>query len=131
MSAAYGDGSPTPLDALERLGTRYLEFARERPAFYMAMFESGLAITSNSSLWEVSERALAILIRAAEALFVHMPPDERPPARMVANHIWALSHGVVELFARNKQGMRSPISAEDMLSSGVMIYLRGLGLIRN
>ena len=55
--------------------------------------------------------------------------EQRPPARMVANHIWALSHGVVELFARGKRGTRSPISAEDMLNSGVLVYLRGLGII--
>ena len=48
---------------------------------------------------------------------------------MVANHIWAISHGVVELFGRGKPGSRSPISAAEMLESGVLIYLRGLGVI--
>ena len=48
---------------------------------------------------------------------------------MVADHIWALSHGVVELFSRGKPGGRSPISPEDMLESGTLIYLRGLGVI--
>ena len=48
---------------------------------------------------------------------------------MVANHIWALSHGVVELFGRGRPGARAPYSAEEMLESGVSIYLRGLGVI--
>jgi hypothetical protein len=48
---------------------------------------------------------------------------------MFAAHIWALSHGVVELFARGVPGGRSPIPAEQLLESGMGIYLRGLGLI--
>ena len=48
---------------------------------------------------------------------------------MVANHLWAFSHGVVELFARGRPGGRAPYSAEEMLESGTVIYLRGLGLI--
>jgi hypothetical protein len=48
---------------------------------------------------------------------------------MVANHIWALSHGVVELFSRGKPGGRSPVGPSEMLESGAIIYLRGLGLI--
>ena len=58
-----------------------------------------------------------------------LPPDRRPPARMVANHIWAMSHGVVELFSRGKPGGRSPVGPAEMLESGALIYLRGLGLI--
>ena len=62
----------------------------------------------------------------------------RPPGAPRANssttpwlsaHIWALSHGVVELFARGVPGGRSPIPAEQLLESGMGIYLRGLGLI--
>ncbi|MDO5605587.1 MAG: TetR/AcrR family transcriptional regulator [Paracoccus sp. (in: a-proteobacteria)] len=128
VTRAYGDGGPVPLAALGRVGAAYLEFAQERPAYYMAMFESGLLIAENAALWEASENAFGILVRAAEAMAAALPPEDRPPARMVANHIWALSHGVVELFARGTPGARSPISPQDMLRSGVLIYLRGLGL---
>ena len=69
------------------------------------------------------------LTRAAEALFQRLPPDRRPPSGMVAHHIWAMSHGVVELFGRGRPGSRAPISASEMLESGVLIYLRGLGVI--
>ena len=48
---------------------------------------------------------------------------------MFSAHIWALSHGVVELFARNSPGTRSPYSPEDLLETGIGVYLRGLGLI--
>ena len=45
----------------------------------------------------------------ADALFAKMPADRRPPPGMVADHLWALSHGVVELFSRGKPGSRSPM----------------------
>ena len=48
---------------------------------------------------------------------------------MVANHVWAFSHGVVELFGRGKPGARAPYSADEMLESGTVIYLRGLGIV--
>ena len=129
MKAAWDEGRPNPLAAFARLGQAYLDFARQRPAFYVAMFESELSLADNPELWEASERGFATLLHAAEALSAPLPKDRRPPPRMFANHIWALSHGVVELFGRGKRGTRSPISAEDMLNSGVLVYLRGLGII--
>ena len=48
---------------------------------------------------------------------------------MFSSHIWALSHGVVELFARNSPGTRAPFPPEDLLETGIGVYLRGLGLI--
>ena len=76
-----------------------------------------------------SERAQSALVEAARALFARLPADRRPPATMVAHHIWAMSHGVVELFGRGRPGARSPASADEMLESGALIYLRGLGVI--
>ena len=48
---------------------------------------------------------------------------------MFAAHVWAMSHGVVELFARGSPGTRAPFPADDLLESGIGIYLRGLGLV--
>ena len=131
LETAFDEGRPNPMTAFLRMGQAYLDFARERPGFYMAMFESGISITGNAELTRASDRAFGMLVRAAETLFAEMPQDRRPPARMVANHIWALSHGVVELFSRGKPGGRTPIAPGDMLESGVLIYLRGLGVLPN
>ncbi len=122
-------GQPSPIAAFSAAGRAYLDFARRRPGHYMAMFESGLSVAGNPPLAAAADRAHAALMGGAEALFAHLPPGKRPPAGMVANHIWALSHGVVELFTRGKPGSRAPYSAEDMLESGTLVYLRGLGLI--
>lgn len=129
LEAAFNDGRPSVLSAFGATGRAYLDFARENPGYYIAMFESSVAIAGNPDLAQAADRALGVLRRAAERLAAHLPADRRPPAGMVANHIWALSHGVVELFARGGPGSRAPYSAEEMLESGTAIYLRGLGLI--
>ncbi|WP_347267794.1 TetR/AcrR family transcriptional regulator [Paracoccus sp. (in: a-proteobacteria)] len=129
LEEAFDEGRPRPLTAFLRMGQAYLGFAAERRGYYMAMFESGISIAGNSGLTLASERARGTLVRAAAALFAQMPPERRPPAGMIADHIWALSHGVVELFGRGAPGSRSPVSAADMLESGALIYLRGLGVI--
>lgn len=129
LEAAFDDGRPSALSAFLRMGQAYLGFAAERPGYYMAMFESGIAISGNADLALAAQRAEAVLVRGAEALFARLPADRRPPPTMVANHVWAMSHGVAELFGRGRPGARSPIPADEMLESGVLIYLRGLGAI--
>lgn len=129
LEAAFDDGRPQVLTAFLRMGQAYLDFARDRPGYYMAMFESGLSIARDSDLAAASERAQRVLVTGAESLAMRLPADRRPPARMVANHIWALSHGVVELFGRGAPGGRSPVAPSEMLESGAIVYLRGLGLI--
>lgn len=130
LEAAFDLGKPSALSAFLRMGQAYLAFAAERRGFYMAMFESGISVTRNSGLTQAADRARGVLVEASEALFRRLPAGHpRPPAGIVADHIWAMSHGVVELFGRGKPGGRSPIEPADMLESGALIYLRGLGVI--
>ncbi|MEM9851998.1 MAG: TetR/AcrR family transcriptional regulator [Pseudomonadota bacterium] len=129
MEYANRKAQPSALAAFEATGRAYLAFARKYPGHYIAMFESGVSMQRSSELADASARAFAVLTEAAEGLVAHLPPAERPPAAMVSQHIWAMSHGVVELFARGEPGARTPFSAEDLLESGVGIYLRGLGAI--
>jgi AcrR family transcriptional regulator len=129
MQYAYDKGQPSALAAFEATGRAYLAFARQYPGHYIAMFESGVAVNRNPELAAASMRARAVLENAARDLSQHIPPEKRPPASMFSAHIWAMSHGVVELFARNSPGTASPFPPEDLLESGIGIYLRGLGLI--
>ena len=129
LEAAFNDGAPSPLEAFFATGRAYLDFARREPGFYMAMFESGVTVASNPPLALAAERAMSVLERAAALLFGALPPGQRPPASMVANHIWAMSHGVVGWCTRGAPGGRAPYSAAEMLESGTLIYLRGLGVI--
>src|ERR1700709_443687 len=129
LNAAWDDGRPDTLTAFERVGKAYLKFARQEPAFYSAMFESGLSIDINPALQAAGERAFGIIRAAAERLAALAPPrGTRPPAPMMALHIWSMSHGVASLFARGDAARRKlPMSAEDLLEAEVLIYLRGLG----
>ncbi len=129
MEFAYNDGKPSALAAFEATGRAYLAFARKYPGHYKAMFESGLNMAAHPDLAQVAGKARAVLERAAERLAGQLPPGKRPPATMFSAHVWALSHGVVELFARGAPGAQSPFPPEDLLEAGIGIYLRGLGLL--
>jgi AcrR family transcriptional regulator len=129
LDYAYADGKPSPLAAFEAVGRAYLAFARKHPGHYIAMFESGVAPSQTPDLARAAERANRVLIRAAEALSARIPPARRPPPAMFAAHVSALSHGIVELYARGKPGSRSPFTPDELLETAVGIYLRGLGLL--
>jgi hypothetical protein len=48
---------------------------------------------------------------------------------MMALHVWSLSHGIASLFARGDAGRRKlPMTPEELLEAGVLVYLRGLGV---
>jgi AcrR family transcriptional regulator len=129
LARAWDDGRPDPFTALDRMGKAYLAFARAEPAYYSAMFESGIPPGSTPELREAGDRAFAVLRGAAETLCAQMPLQGRPPALMVALHIWTISHGVASLFGRGDAAQRSlPMSAEELLEAGVLVYLRGLGM---
>ena len=106
-----------------------LAFARKFPGHYMAMFESGVVPNRNPELSAQAQRAETAMLRATEALLRAIPEGRRPPAAMVAAHVWAMAHGVVELHARAAPGSRAPYDPEALLESGIGIYLRGLGLL--
>lgn len=129
MEYAFKKGQPSALASFEATGRAYLAFASKYPGHYQAMFESGLSMNRTPELASAAGRARAVLERAAEDLSTHIPIEKRPPAAMFSAHIWAMSHGVVELFMRGAPGARAPYPPEDLLETGIGIYLRGLGLL--
>jgi AcrR family transcriptional regulator len=129
LARAWDGGRPDVFVALDRLGRAYLGFARSEPAYYSAMFEAGIPLAGNPELREAGDRAFAVLREAAEKLCAQTPARNRPPALMVALHIWAMSHGVASLFGRGDAARRSlPMSPDELLEAQVLIYLRGLGV---
>ena len=129
LGKAWDEGRPDVLTALDRLGKAYLDFARREPAYYSAMFEAGVPADADPLLREAGERAFGVLRGAAEKLVALMPAKGRPPALMVALHIWSMTHGIASLFGRGDAARRSvPMPPEELLEAAVLIYLRGLGL---
>ena len=129
LARAWDGGRPNPFSALDRLGKAYLEFARAEPALYSAMFEAGVPVGADPALRGAGERAFAVLRAAADEIWAAMPASGRPPALMVALHIWTMAHGVASLFGRGDGAQRAlPMSPAELLEAGVLVYLRGLGV---
>ena len=129
LAAAWDEGRPSKRQAFERVGKAYLGFARNEPAYFSAMFESGLSISAHRELQEAGDRAFGVLRGACEAILAAMPEAKRPPAMMVALHIWSLSHGIAGLFARGDAARRAlPMAPEELLEAATLIYLQGLGV---
>jgi AcrR family transcriptional regulator len=129
LTRAWDEGKPTPRAAFERVGQAYLGFARKEPALFSAMFESGLSVAEYPDLREAGDRAFAVLREACEALCATLPKERRPPALMMALHIWSLSHGIAALFARGDAARRTiPMTPEELLEAATLIYLDGLGV---
>jgi AcrR family transcriptional regulator len=129
LTAAWQDGRPQAFAAFERVGKAYLEFARQEPAYYAAMFEAGLPPDLDADLRQAADRTFGVLRAAAEALSQRLPKDRRPPAMMMSLHIWALTHGIASLFGRGDRGRRKlPMSPEALLEAAILIYLQGLGI---
>ncbi|HEX9449074.1 MAG TPA: TetR/AcrR family transcriptional regulator, partial [Dongiaceae bacterium] len=129
LQTAWNEGRPDAFTAFGNIGKAYLAFARTEPAYYSAMFEAGIPLDSYPVLREAGDRAFAILRQASEALCQSLPKANRPPALMMALHIWSLSHGIASLFARGDAGRRKlPMSPEDLLEAATLVYLQGLGI---
>ena len=130
LEHAWNHGRPDALTAIENVGRAYLAFARREPASYAAMFETGFPLEDDATLLQASDRAFAVLRRAAEAACGTLTQASRPPPLMVALHIWAMAHGVAALFIGRANGARRklPMAPEDLLEAGILIYMQSLGL---
>ena len=127
LEKAWNKGQPDPLSALKNVGHAYLAFAEDEPAYYATMFEAGLPPDSSKDLSKASDAAFAVVRNAAEALIAQMPEGRKPPALMVALHIWSMAHGIASLFGRGDNARRKvPIPPQDLLEAAVLIYLDGL-----
>jgi AcrR family transcriptional regulator len=130
LRQAWNEGKPDPFVAFHRLGRAYLEFARAEPAFYSAMFEVGLDLGQHAELCKAGDAAFLVVREAVEAMLARAPAGKRPPALMVALHVWAVSHGIATLFGRGDgAGRKQPMSPEELLEAHMLVYLRGLDLI--
>jgi AcrR family transcriptional regulator len=131
LSQAWNDGAPEPVTAFCNIGKAYLAFARGQPGYYAAMFAAGVKPGASAELDAAGDAAFAVLRSAADIIAASLPKDRRPPALMVALHMWSLAHGVASLFGGRNAASRSlPMSPEDLLEAGALVYLQGLGLAK-
>ncbi len=95
LERAWDEGRPDAVAAFRRMGLAYLDFAREEPGLYSAMF-GNVATLSEPDSGAAADRALATIRNAAGAILrQHGAPESG--ARDLAFQIWALSHGIAML----------------------------------
>ena len=129
LRAAWAEGRPDPVTAVENCGKAYLRFARREPAAYAAMFGAAISGDEETELRRAADEAFAVVRRAAEAACATASAARRPPALMVALHLWAFSHGIASLFVGpGGEGRKLPITPEELLEAGLLIYFQSLGL---
>src|SRR4026208_822283 len=75
LDMAWNNGLPTALSAFDNLGKAYLAFAREEPASYTVMFETGAIPGGEVETLPAAERAFDVIQHAAG------PPCRPGPAR--------------------------------------------------
>jgi AcrR family transcriptional regulator len=130
LAEAWNEGRPTPLTAFNNMGRAYLEFARDEPASYAAMFEAGLSVDDWPDLKIAADSAFNILRRACNDISRSLPAGERPPGDLMSLHVWAMSHGIATLFSEGKPGRgKVPMTGEEIMEAGILVYLKGLGII--
>jgi AcrR family transcriptional regulator len=129
LESAWDGGKPNAREAFDRLGRAYLNFARTKTAYFVAMFESGLSATDHPEMVIEGNRAFGILCAATGALVESIPAERRPPAQLMALHIWAVSHGIASLFARGDRARHPiPLTPEEVLETATHFYLNGIGV---
>ncbi|MCU0820318.1 MAG: TetR/AcrR family transcriptional regulator [Beijerinckiaceae bacterium] len=127
LRTAWDEGRPRPDEAFTRVGRAYLTFVREEPAYYAAMFQSGLSFANYPELREASERSFGVLCDNCAAIIAMLPGPKRPPVLLMALQIWSQTHGIASLFAGHDMSRRPyPVTAEELLETGVRHYLNGL-----
>ncbi len=129
LGHAWNDGRPDPVSAIEACGHAYLAFARAEPASYAAMFDTALPVNEEPNLKRAADAAFAVIRRASEAVCAGHPGPHRPPALMVALHLWTMTHGTASLFVCRPDAPRYalPMEPEELLEAGLLIYLQSLG----
>ena len=129
LTAAAKDGGPNAVATVERIGQAYIDFARREPALFSAMFESGPASAEEPAVKAAEDRAFNVLLEACEAISSSAKTTQRPPAMMMALHLFSLAHGIAALYSRGDESRRTiPMAPSELLEAAVLVYLDGLGI---
>jgi len=131
LEAARQSGGTDPIAALERCAQAHLAFAGREPPVYAAMSEANFPVDEHKDLVRARDAAFAVIRRAAQDAVGRGTAPNRPPAQMVALHVWSLTHGIANLFiSHGNDGSERllPMPPEALLEAGLMIYLQSLGL---
>lgn len=89
--AAAAQSAPQPAEAFAAMGRAYLNFARQAPGLYRAMFSRRPSGTLGDDAFAAFSAGIAAMLTGA--------PISAPAQDALALKIWALAHGVASLEA--------------------------------
>ena len=116
LGARLGRRPTRRIAAFERLGRAYLDFARDRAGLLFGDVRGRGAARRQPGAARGRRSRLCGAARRGRTVGSRWPAGQRPPALMMALHIWALSHGIASLFGRGDAARRSlPMSPEELL----------------
>ena len=93
------------------------------------MFEAGVSLDTDRELARSGRARVRCAARGGGKTRRADAGEGRPPALMVALHVWSMTHGIASLFGRGDAARRAlPMPPEELLEAAVLIYLRGLGI---
>lgn len=130
LEAARRSGGARSAAALERCAQAHLGFAGREPAVYAAMFEAGFPAKHHPELLRARDDAFAAVRDAAQAACDQSRDPRKPPALMVALHVWSLTHGIADLYVGHGEADRGqlPMPPGELLEAGLLVYLRSLDI---
>ncbi len=114
--------------ALEACAHAHLAFAAHERPVYSAMFDPHFPVAEHPELARAREAAFAVQRAAAQAACDRSMTPRRPPALMVALHIWAMTHGIAQLYLGRSGAGQLPMQPAELLEAGLLVYLQSLDL---
>ncbi len=131
LEAARQAGGVDPIATLERCAQAHLAFAAREPPVYAAMFEAGFPLGRYLDLDRSRDAAFVVVRMAAQNAVSRSTAPNRPPAQMVALYVWSSTHGIANLFISHADNNSRllPMTPEQLLEAGLMIYLQSLGML--
>jgi AcrR family transcriptional regulator len=96
LAGAWDDGKPDARQAMRRMGSAYLAFARSEPGLYAAMFVNPTGPAISPAWGGVAGNAFDDMQRATAALLGEASQISSA-SRQLAFELWSLSHGVAML----------------------------------
>ena len=128
MRAAAEAPRGDPVRALEDCAQAHLAYAAGERPVYAAMFDPNFPVADHLDLARARDDAFAVLRAAAAAASERSKAQRRPPALMIALHVWALTHGIAVLYLGRSGAGQLPMRPTELLEAGLLVYLQSLGL---
>ena len=117
-----------PVAALEACAQAHLAFAAQERPVYSTMFDPQFPVAAHVELARARDAAFIVQRAAAQAACDRSTAPRRPPALMVALHVWAMTHGIAELYLGRSGTGQLPMTPAELLEAGLLVYLQSLDL---